>query len=214
VQEKPLKKPQTTLTVQSLNEYRQIKAVLNPVHYGHLTKLTIQNAKLVEVPATVQALKTLVLLDLSQNEIKTLKNLRNLVDLKQLNLSKNHIDLKSDMTDISMPNLILLDLSFNQIESLKQSFCRIFKNLSTLKLNNNSISFLNSNFGYLMYCLKNLDLSNNYLNFVPYSISNLRLDMLDLQMNDFKEVDSNFFKLNRLYPKLVELASRAVVDKK
>jgi Leucine-rich repeat (LRR) protein len=212
-----LKKPQTTLNVQSPKEYRQIKAHLTPTHYAHLTRLNIQNAKLADVPSTIQNLKTLVFLELSQNEIKTFRNLKNLVCLKELNLSKNQlVDIDTEIFEITMPNLVLLDLSYNKIDSIRQSFCRIFRHLTTLKLNNNSIVFLNNNFGHLLPTLKFLYLSNNKLKFLPYSMTNLRLETLELQMNDFQEIDANESgaKLNRLYPTLTELVARVVLDKR
>ena len=113
-----------------------------------------------------------------------------------------------------MPNLIKLDLSNNLLTGLNHLFGQSFKKLVTLNLKSNKLKYLYPNFGYNLLCLKYFDASMNQLDSLPYSVSYLRLEMLDLQGNPFDFLQ-NLNKPNKVkFPTLVEIAARQVVNKR
>ena len=85
-------------------------------------------------------------------------------------------------------------------------------------LDDNQIICLNNRFGYYLKWLKTLNLRGNLLKHLPYSITNLRLDMLELDNKGFDGeqvfIDHNENLKHNLFPKLVELTARVIMNSK
>jgi len=208
---KQLKAPQTSLVAKTHKEFLVQKCSYSVAYSISLTKVIFTECKLKDVNKFIIALKNLVHLDLSQNEIECEIENFDFPQLMELNLSKNKI--KSFGRRNSMPSLAQLDLSFNQIEVITVDFCRAFQNVLRLRLNNNQIKYVNSNFGYLLRSLKALYVSDNQLQYLPFSITKLRMEMIDVQNNQFElaPITKNL-NLQFNFPKLAELCSRVVVN--
>ena len=84
----------------------------------------------------------------------------------------------------------------------------------TLNLKNNKLTRITPNLGYNLFHLKYFDASVNQLNTLPYSISYLRLEMLDLQGNpfDFKKCVTQ--EKDKKFVTLAELCARQVINKR
>ena len=219
-----LKKPVTSVSIKSKSEYNSnfraiisqnltIKSKLDNknVQTLNLLRLTINNCELKQINASIQDLKQLVHLDLSNNKLSAFDNF-SLNNLQDLNLSCNEI--KYIGKNCHLPNLSILNLNSNQIRVLDQSFCNNFRSLTNLLLKSNKIEFITPNFGYNFLHLKHLDASNNLLDTLPFSLSYLRLETLELQNNPF-----DFGKLlkrenEKKFPTLVEICARKIINKK
>ena len=221
-----LKKPTTTLTIKSRSEYMsnfravisqnlKIKTTIGTVNSfaANLVKLTINNAELKRIDPSIFELENLNYLDMSNNKLTTLDNF-SFKKLEELNLSHNEIDSIGKM--IHLPKLINLDLNTNKLIKIDDSFCNNFKTLSKLNLSNNYLKYINCNFGYKIFYLKFLYMSGNQLSSLPYSMSHLRLEMLELHDNPFEYtlIVPNLNISHKKFPTLVEICSRFVINKK
>lgn len=221
-----LKKPTTSLVVKSRKEYNQnFKSIISQnlkikTKLGnkntiaeYLVKLVINSCELKKIDPAIFDLVNLTHLDLSQNKLTEIDNFC-LNELEELNLSQNEISLIGK--NIKLPKLVSLDFSNNKLVTITKSFCLCFKSVSILKLNNNLITSFYTNFGYFFVCLKNFYASNNKLINLPFSVSHLRLEMLELNDNpfEFSPVQNNMNNNTVTFPSLVELCARQVVNKK
>lgn len=225
VQDKPLKKPITTLTVKSRSEYfTNYKSIIsqnlnvnsrtNTASLLNLTKLVITTSDLRVVDKTLFELKQLVHLDLSQNKLPVLDDFE-LPELAELILSQNEIARIG--RNIRLPKLVLLDMSFNKLTSLNRTFCHVFKHISRLKVNNNQITSLDHSFGLYFNHLTYLYMNSNQLVNLPYSFSYIRFDNLELHENPFDQIQTviaNQASRVSKFPTLVELCARHVVNNK
>ena len=125
-----MKAPQTSLVAKTHKEFLVQKCSYSVAYSNSLTKVIFNECKLKDVNKFIVALKNLVHLDLSQNEIECEIENFDFPHLMELNLSKNKI--KSFGRRNSMPSLAQLDLSFNQIEVITVDFCRAFQNVLRL----------------------------------------------------------------------------------
>jgi len=185
-------------------------------------EISIVDEGIVDVASRVQfeqlACKSL---DLSKNRIAYLPDaLGNLLNLKQLNLSRNQLDEKSfpqsisrlqmleevnlssnNLTEIpsfilDLPRLKVLHIAENRITSLPDSIGRL-TNLERLYVGKNALTTIPSQISQLSN-LKVLSLANNQLQSVPADMANLTsLICLQLHQN----------KINFLPPGIAELQS-------
>lgn len=217
-----IKKPVTSLIIKSKSEYAtnfraiisqnlKIKSNLENKSTLVLTKLVINNCDLKHINAAIFQLDHLNTLDLSSNKLEFIDNFH-IETLTDLNLSHN--ELKYIGKNCKLPRLVNLILNNNHLTYLDHSFCRNFTNLSKLILNNNELKHINNKIGYYLTRLKHLEANSNQLDVLPYSFSYIRLEALDLLNNPFQFISTST-KLNEnraKFPKLVELACRAVIN--
>ena len=220
-----IKKPITTLTIKSKNEYNtNFKAVISQnlkikstfskleTPYINLTKLTINNCELIQINSSIFSLEQLVYLNLSSNKLSRLDGFL-FETLEELNVSNNEIQCIGE--NIKTPKLINLDLSNNRLIKIDSFFCKNFNRLFKLNLNKNNISYIHHNLGFLLFNLKVFLASDNKLNTLPYSLSYLRLESIDLQNNPYDYMHLiEKQTVNLKFPSLVEISARLVVDKK
>ena len=225
---KQLKKPPTSLTIRTKNEYASnFRAVLSQnmtiktaigkptTSLGaNLVKLVINNCELKRVDPGIFTLDQLTSLDLSNNKLTAIDEFR-LAKLEELNLCKNEIN--SIGASICLPKLINLDLSNNKLVVIDKRFCDNFKSISKLNVSFNALRYISFDFGYNLFNLRQFYANDNQLLSVPYSFSHLRLQLVEMHNNpfDYKTVgvDINVPSAKK-FPTLVELCARNVVNKK
>lgn len=133
-----------------------------------------------------------------------------LLQLLQLNLSRNAIQLIPNDAFIGLPSLRGLDLSFNRITKLDNKTNGIFDDLlslNTLHLHNNRISFVTKKsfpeHQYIPYNLMYLDLSYNLMPVLTYDLTfgTKRLQTLNLSNNQINDLRRGKFSLSlSFYP--------------
>ena len=111
-----------TLPTEENNAYR---------HYANvgLSNLEGEALKLTYVSTLIKKLVNVAELDFSNNDLTTLPDLSELVNLKRLNVSNNQI--KEIEKDKLPPNLVELDISKNQLSTVKE-----LSSMTTLKILN------------------------------------------------------------------------------
>lgn len=219
----PVKKPQTSINIQEPAEYIKLLKCYKDKSYNYkesLQKLQINNCNMYANKLNKNLFnnyfKQLAILNLNSNNLLGELNDLYLPCLKELYLAHNGLT-TFNYESCNLTNVYYLDLSFNKFELVPNKFCILFKNLKYLRLNNNEIKYLNNNFGnYYTINLKQLYLSSNQLMYLPYSVFNLRLDILELDNNlfQYKQHYSDYNQYNRTnaFPRLTELASRCIVN--
>jgi Leucine-rich repeat (LRR) protein len=223
-QEQPLiKKPRTSMIIREPSNYIEFLRGYKSTQYNfneNLQKLEITNCNMHQNQLNKQLyqyFKQLTYLNLEANNLKFEVNHLNVPSLKELYLSRNEIESFSSETCF-MPNLVYLKLSQNKFSKITNKFCRLFQNLKVLHLDENQIVCLNNRFGCYLKSLKTLNLRGNLLKNLPYSIINLRLDMLELDNKGFDDVqvyiDHNENLKYKLFPKLLELTARVIINSK
>ena len=130
----------------------------------------------------ILALSHLVVLELTENCISTIPDsFESLSNLKELNLSKNEINILP-MKFFHCPtirSLLLLDLSGNQLKFLPNAISNL-STLKTLNMANNDLSKIGLTLGKMSQ-LKRLELKGNKnLKVLPGSIPRLKLEFLSL----------------------------------
>ena len=130
----------------------------------------------------ILALSHLVMLELTENCISTIPDsFESLSNLKELNLSKNEINILP-MKFFHCPTircLLLLDLSGNQLKFLPNAISNL-STLKTLNMANNDLSKIGLTLGKMSQ-LKRLELKGNKnLKVLPGSIPRLKLEFLSL----------------------------------
>ncbi len=152
-----------------------------------------------------QKLTRLQSLNLAFNNLWTLPpgSLCDLVHLKTLNLSQNHIldGLDLSLDGCELPEMQVLDLSFNQLTTWRQSDLHLgsAERLVELYLNQNRLSILTENAFDLMRNLLKLNLAHNQLAALPpnlFAVSkNLpKLESLELQNNSLTMLTPDLFQ--------------------
>lgn len=165
--------------------------------------------------------EALVVLDLSKNRVRSLKNnmFTNYSSLKVMNLSNNKIDdlprnvfinLDLEILRLShnqltaipfqvfapMQHLRVLDLSHNGIITILDHFFKFNRHIEELLLNNNNITKLTSNALADLTQMKRLDLSTNSLETVAKGLFDAlnNLEYLNLANNPISNVPSSTFR--------------------
>jgi Leucine-rich repeat (LRR) protein len=140
----------------------------------------------------------------------------NVPNLLYLDLSHNEITSFNYKT-CNLGTLRNLHLQFNKFSKITEEFCLFFVKLTSFYLNNNIITSINNNFGYLSKNVLYLNLSRNYLKHYPYSYTNLKLEMCELD-NAYFDTQKNFSDHNENmkygFPKLTELTARLIAKSK
>ena len=218
-----LKKPTTSIVIKEPRDYIEfLRGYKNPQQNfsTNLQKLFINNSNMYLNQLNKQLyqyFKKLTYLNLEANNLKSEINHLNVPSLKELYLCRNEIESFNNET-CYLPNLVYLKLSNNKISKITNTFCSLFQNVKVLYIDNNEITCLNNRFGYYFKCMKELYLRGNRLQNLPFSVASLRLDMLELDEKtfDLQEIYADHnenMKLN-LFPKLLELSARAILNLK
>ncbi|XP_047525405.1 protein artichoke-like [Pieris napi] len=141
--------------------------------------------------------------DLSNNRIQHVKNyaFKNLLSLKNLNLSRNFIETLPSGSLMAAENrissLIVVDLSYNRISNITTNAFKYLSNLMELYLNYNNIIYIEDNEFGSLNSLVSLNLKNNKLVSINMTLVNLKLlQDLDLSFNYIKSISD--YELNRL----------------
>ena len=163
-----------------------------------LQVLTITNSRLSDLPAQfAKFLNTLRVLDLSRNELASLKPAQFLgaMSLKSLDLSKNQLsNLQADIFE-GLDALQHLILSFNAIVFTESKVFRELSNLQDLNISNNRIRDLQPDVFDSMPSLTKLDISDNYIPALfPAMLNGLSaLQELDLSNNPIRTIAADSF---------------------
>ena len=152
---------------------------------------------------TFQKLDHLQHLNLAYNNLWSMpkNSLCDLINLKKLNLSHNHI---LDIMDLSLescefPELKIMDLSHNHLATFRQSDLRalVSGHLETLLLDHNRLGILADDAFELMTNLKILNLADNQLAALPPTLFTAplqHLESLHLQNNSLSLLTPGLFK--------------------
>ncbi len=138
------------------------------------------------------AVYPILTLNLSQNNMGVIPQLRRLPFLENLILSQNLIEVISPslLHGETYPSLKNLALNVNHISSVKNRSFSGLSNLETLSLNGNHIQSIESGAFFALRRLMELRLGNNFLHTLPDSLFNytLRLEQLDITHNRLEKV--------------------------
>jgi len=194
------------------------KDIFSLEKFPNLVDFNARSNDIRTVPAGIEYFTKIQRLDLSNNNIVTLKGVDSLTTLIRLNCGKNRIELLPDkfgnlqklkylrcgannltkmksITDLS--NLVELDLSSNKLTKVPGSIRNLIK-LERLELNNNKLTALPTEIGALTN-LYYLNISNNQLVKLPAEICALtNLQDLILKQNKLIALPNNFSDMKSL----------------
>lgn len=168
-----------------------------PSHHilGPLQEKTVNRSKekLKVLPQEILEDVTVVQLILERNRLKNISGIKNLINLKTLNLSRN--DLVDFPVEIAqLVQLETLYLNQNKIQTIPDGIFNQLQQLKFLKLSTNHLSKIPSDLG----CCKSLQ----YLNLSHNSLKDLPEVVLELQ--NLKELFVEYNRLRELPAKLFE----------
>ena len=177
--------------------------------WDSLKTLDLSNNNLKKIPRGIKKLKKLEVVNLSYNDIKTLKGLHHLDQIKEIEISFNPLFLDPKYL-VSLPNLENLIIRGCGITYLPPEINQ-FSGLKKLVVPENRLKDVPREIGDFIY-LENLMLYKNQLSDLPDEIYNLsNLAWLDVYYNDLKYLSPKIAKLQNLeilylsYNKLREL---------
>ncbi|KAK6472711.1 malignant fibrous histiocytoma-amplified sequence 1-like protein [Huso huso] len=162
---------------------------------GPLQEKTVNRSKekLKVLPQEILEDVTVVQLILERNRLKNISGIKNLINLKTLNLSRN--DLVDFPVEIAqLVQLETLYLNQNKIQTIPDGIFNQLQQLKFLKLSTNHLSKIPSDLG----CCKSLQ----YLNLSHNSLKDLPEVVLELQ--NLKELFVEYNRLRELPAKLFE----------
>ena len=135
-----------------------------------LKEIVAQRNQIESLPTQFSAMKSLVSLNLSENKLSSLANLKGLSRLQKLVVKRNKIsDIEKDVL-ISWTSLSHLELDGNLLTEISSSIEALAKTLLVLNLSHNRIRTLPSTIGSLT-SLQRLNLRFNSIESIPASIS-------------------------------------------
>ena len=171
-----------------------------------LLELILKRSSLQTITSEVGPYDSLVRLDLSFNEIQSIRPrvFFNLRRLEYLNLQNNHLaNIESDIFLQQNSTLLDLDLSFNEISAIVAGAFDRLSRLGSLDLSHNQLSSISSHVFVGLTSLRRLDVSHNKLTQLDGdAFVNVRtLRHLSLSYNRISDVK------NRTFSTLIELVS-------
>ncbi|KAA8580553.1 hypothetical protein FQN60_013511 [Etheostoma spectabile] len=183
----------------------------NPIRYiddhaftslDGLRILSLNRNKLTSVPVAVRNLPTLEELDLSKNNISTLKcnDFANLKKLRQLSLHQNSISALQECVFKDLIRLQVLKLQNNTLSKLNGAFKKYLPNLKQLRLNGNKLTAIKHGEFMGLQSLQNLSLHENQIEKVENGsfIGLTNLTDIQLQSNYIKKTELDKGGFNHL----------------
>ncbi|MGH0148097.1 UNVERIFIED_CONTAM: hypothetical protein FKN15_011908 [Acipenser sinensis] len=166
---------------------------------GPLQEKTVNRSKekLKVLPQEILEDVTVVQLILERNRLKNISGIKNLINLKTLNLSRN--DLADFPVEIAqLVQLETLYLNQNKIQTIPDGIFNQLQQLKFLKLSTNHLSKIPSDLGCCK-SLQYLNLSHNSLNFLPEVVLELQnLKELFVEYNRLRELPAKLFENQNL----------------
>ncbi|KKN47870.1 hypothetical protein LCGC14_0658480 [marine sediment metagenome] len=164
---------------------------------GRVIKIRLQAQELRKVPESVRKLTSLEHLILSYNLLEELPEwIGELKTLKIIEVSDNCLKTLPDSIG-DLKSLEKLIACSNKIELLPESFGGL-ESLKVIELYENRLNSLPDSLGNL-FNLEKLDLHKNLINLLPQSIGNLKnLKVLDLSENSIQDLPDSIEKLGNL----------------
>lgn len=190
--------------------YNPIKTLKS--HYfddlDNLETLTLTFTKLKKIKSFFDAMPNLQILNLNNNEIKSVSHnaFGKLGNLKNLDLSHNFLHSLSKKTFSKLENLEKLDLSFNNLKNIRRNPFQGLGNLKTLVLSNSEFQTFDPRWLEEMSTLESLDISNN-------NLFDLDEDLLIKSAPNLKEINltGNRFVCSKLEKILNKLEERNII---
>ena len=124
------------------------------------------------------------------------EDLKNLPNLKYLNLAKNKLsDIETDSFD-SVPNLEELDLTENNLTEVDESLFQRLRRLRSLYLGNNELRKLHPNTFLYLPSLQNISLEGNEIQEIDPHVFSQNPDIENIWLNDnnIKTLETKTFK--------------------
>ena len=153
----------------------------------NLKYLNLHNNQIKEIPYNFGiTLKNIISLNLDQNKISNIDNLRNIIALKELYLSNNNI---KDISSLSiLINLHTIFLSKNKINEIPEKIYDLV-NLQCFIISHNRLTSLSNNIGNFIN-MREFSCCDNQIVNLPISIINMRNIMfLDLSNNPIENIN-------------------------
>ena len=162
---------------------------------SNLQDLNLSGNILSEIPKAVSSLRSLKILFLSDNEIKSIGNtsLSGLSQLSVVRLSGNRLSNLTRGILKELPSLRKMDLSSNRINSLDHGVFDDAPTLQTISLEKNLLNDINGLFMNLNN-LHFLNVSNNKITWFDYALIPRSLIKLDVHNNEIETL-GNYFEL-------------------
>ncbi|TDG97505.1 hypothetical protein EPR50_G00226680 [Perca flavescens] len=153
--------------------------------------LSLNHNKLTSVPGDVRNLPTLEELDLSKNNISTLKcnDFAKLTKLRELSLNQNFISALQECVFEDLIRLRVLKLQNNTLSKLNGAFKKHLPNLKQLRLNGNKLEAIKRGEFMGLLSLQNLSLHENQIKEVENGsfIGLTNLTDIQLQSNNIRK---------------------------
>ncbi|TPX63552.1 hypothetical protein SpCBS45565_g06522 [Spizellomyces sp. 'palustris'] len=172
----------------------------------------LAHSALDSVPATVLAIKSLVILNLSNNNISSLPpELCSIKSLRVLHLSSNHLtSLPSSFNQLFLLEILSLGANHLTSSAIEDACLDKLGQLTRLNLSNNQLSYVPESICEIDTLLS-LTLSDNKITEIPESIAKLkRLQFFGISNNQLSSVNDIFSKLPAL--KGISLAGNPFSD--
>ncbi|XP_060073971.1 toll-like receptor 7 [Ylistrum balloti] len=174
-----------------------------------LEVLSLENTRLTSFPAYIfdcgQTFPNLTYIDLSEGVIVSIAtdSLKNLQNLKSLNLSCNLLSHIPPRTFVTSKSLEYLDLSRNEFVSFPKGICEFANSLKHLRLYENHFKILNMTNFQECTNVTYLDFSSNQIRKIIGAVNKvMSTEHLNLSLNFIQSIDDdvfgNFFKLSDL----------------
>lgn len=167
---------QTIFTITNLNLLNISDTCLEAIpdniqRLVNLQTLLLFGNKIQDFNVNITSLSKLKVLDLSRNQLKTIPDLSNMMELTSINFSNNNIEHIAKIGD--MPNLISLDLSNNKLKAFIDVENANLPHLTDLKIKGNAIEELPAHVARSMPSLKNFDIGDNQLKTIPGEVASM-----------------------------------------
>lgn len=132
--------------------------------------------------------------DLSQNEIESLRDMSNMQTVESFRISMNKIEVLTDDTFATMPLLMSLDLSMNKINKVRRNAFEGLTMLQSLSMNGNKLTSIKNIFAKTPK-LQSLRLGNNEIESIEEDDfkENEMMRQLDLSNNKISSIHPDAF---------------------
>ncbi|CAH0385763.1 unnamed protein product [Bemisia tabaci] len=187
-------------------DHNQIE-FMNDLAFENCTNLNdlILNAnKLNDIPKTINSLKYLKILDLSENNISYVSNqsFTGVDHLSSRRLMDNKISDSKNST--CLPSLQVLNLAHNRIDFIEKGALNQIETLNAVRLDGNAIQDISGIFNNLVNLVW-LNISDNKIDYFDYSFIPNSLEWLDMHKNNINYLYNNN-NSNNLQIKMLDIS--------